>query len=79
MLGHDDGTLRYCAELTSSQLVHKMAEIIIILLLILHLLDAQLQLTLHLPQKHVIDEYVIILLIQFILQPDQLKPIPGLW
>lgn len=40
-----------------------MAEVVIILFLVLYFLDGELQLALHLPQKHVVDEDVVILLV----------------
>ena len=50
-----------------------MAEGVVVLLLSLGILNRQLQLALHLPHEEVVDHYVVGGIIEFVLDPYQLK------
>ena len=71
-----DGALGNRAELASRQLVDEVAEGEVALLLALGLLGRQLQLALHLPHEHVVDDDVAGGSVQFVLDPHQPELIP---
>ena len=72
-LRYHDGTLRNTPKIAPSKLIYKMAESKIILFLALHILNRQLQLTLHPPHEQIIHNDVVSRVIQFVLDPDQFE------
>ena len=75
-LGYHDGTLRNGAKLASGQLVNKVTESEVALLLSPRLLGGQLELALHLPHEHVVDDDVAGRSVQLVLDPYQSELVP---
>jgi hypothetical protein len=73
VLGDDDCAFGYRSELSTCKFIEKMVEVVIVLLLAFHVLDRELQFTLEFPQKHVVNEDIVILLVEFILDADQFE------
>jgi hypothetical protein len=75
-LRQHDGALSNRPELTPDQLVDKVTHGVVMLLLSLGLLDGQLQLTLHPPQKEVVDHYIASGVVQLIFDAHQFEETP---
>jgi hypothetical protein len=73
MLGNDGGAFSQHSEFSPCEFVEKVSEGVVVFVLLLHVLDGELQLALHLPHEHVVDEHVIVLLIKLILDTHQLE------
>jgi hypothetical protein len=73
VLGDDDCALGYRSELSTCKFIQKMVEVVIVLFLAFHVLDGELQFTLEFPQKHVVNEDIVILLVEFVLDADQFE------
>ena len=72
-LRYHDGTLSNGAKHPPGQLVDKVAECVVVLLLSLHVLNRQLQLILHFPHEEVVYHYVIGWIIELVLDSHQLE------
>ena len=69
----NDGTLSNRPKTPSSQLINKVAESVVALLLSLGFLNWKLQLTLNFPHKKIVYHDVVGWIIKFILDPDELE------
>jgi hypothetical protein len=68
-----NGALSNGPELASNQLVHKMAENIIVLLLSFGFLNGELQLALYLPHEEIVDHDVVSWIVQLVLDSYQFE------
>lgn len=69
VLCNNDWALCNGSKFSSCKFIYKMAEIIVIFLFGLNLLDGKLELALDFPKEHVVNKNIIVFLIKFVLNP----------
>jgi hypothetical protein len=73
VLRDNDGELSQYSELSPCKFVEEMAIVVIVFFLPLHVLDRNLKLALDFIEEQIVDENIVILLIQFVFNPDEFE------
>jgi hypothetical protein len=73
MLADDRGALSDDSELAPRELVKEVAELVIVLIPVVHPLHGKLELALHPPHEHVVYEHVVVPHAQLVLDAHQLE------